>query len=237
MSPSRIIFKREFSAIFQSLSGYIVMVAFLGFTGFFTWFYGRDIFFVGQATLSTFFNIAYWTLFFFIPALTMKTIAEEKKTGTIEMMLTKPMRTSGWIAGKFWAVLALIAVTLACTLPYYITLACIGDIDHRTVLCGYAGLLLMSAAYVSIGIFASSITDNQIIAFLLTLLIGIFFHVLFQIFSYNLHGTGSMIFDYLNMRTHYEDIIRGVIDTKDLIYFVSITLLGLVSAEAAVSRR
>ncbi|MBQ7213309.1 MAG: ABC transporter permease subunit [Bacteroidales bacterium] len=237
MHPVSIIFKRELSAAFHSLSGYIVMVAFLGFTGFFTWFYGRDIFFVGQASLATFFNIAYWTLFFFIPALTMRSIAEEKKTGTIETMLTKPLRASDWIMGKFWALTALIAVTLACTLPYYATLAVIGDIDHRTVLCGYLGLMLMSGAYIGIGIFASSLTDNQIVAFLLTLLIGIFFHVLFQIFSYSLSGWWGGFFDALNMRTHYEAVVRGVVDSRDIIYFVSVALAGLLSAEAAISKR
>lgn len=237
MNPIRIIIKNELSSAFNSLSGYIIMIAFLGFTGFFTWFYGQDIFFVGQASLSTFFHIAYWTLFFMIPALTMKSIAEERKTGTIEMILTKSINESQWIWGKFFSILILIAIILACTLPYYITLSCIGNIDHRTVWCGYLGLLLMSSAYVSIGIFASSVTNNQIVAFLLTLFIGIFFHVVFQIFSYYFHGVWARIFDDLNLMSHYESITRGVIDSKDLIYFLSITLFGVLSAEAVISKR
>lgn len=232
-----IIAKRELRSFFDSLMAYIMLVAFLGFTGFFTWLYGSDIFFMNQASLYTFFNIAYWTLFFFIPALTMRQIAEERKTGTIELLLTKAVNDGQVVAGKFLATLLLIFIALLLTLPYYISISMLGPIDHSAVFCGYLGLLLMSSAYISIGVFTSSVTSNQIIAFLLALFIGIFFHILFRMMGEALPGTAGDIFQYLNLSSHYESITRGVIDSKDIIYFISIVVLGLISAEAILVKR
>ncbi len=232
-----IITKRELQAIFDSLMAYIMIVAFLGFSGFFTWLYGADVFFVGQASMQTFFGIAYWTLFFFIPALTMKLIAEEKKTGTLEILLTKPVTDWQIIWGKFLATLLLIIIALALTLPYYITIWNLGPIDHGAVWTGYLGLILMSSAYISIGIFTSSVTNNQIVAFLLALLIGIFFHIIFGVLAGSLSGFLGSIFNYLSLSTHYESISRGVIDSKDIIYFLSIILLGLIGSEAVLAKR
>ncbi len=232
-----IITKRELNSFFDSLMAYILIVVFLGFSGFFTWIQGSDVFFINQATLQSFFSIAYWTLFFFIPALTMRSIAEEKKTGTIEMILTKPISERQFVFGKFLAILLLIVVALALTLPYYITLAGLGKVDHSAILFGYLGLLLMSAAYISIGIFTSCLTNNQIVAFLLALCIGVFFHILFDVFSYGIPGFLSKAFHYLSMSTHFESISRGVLDSKDLIYFLSIIALGLGSSELFLSKK
>jgi len=232
-----IISTRELKSFFNSLTAYIMLVAFLGFSGFFTWIFGSDIFMVGQASLQAFFGIAYWTLFFFIPALTMGLIAEEIKSGTIEQLLTKPI--SGWqvVTGKFLSTLLLIMIALAFTLPYYITVSKLGPIDHGAVWTGYFGLILMSATYISIGVFASSISNNQIIGFLLALFIGIFFHIIFGILAGSSTGFIGKVLNYLNLQTHFESISRGVIDTKDLIYFLTIIGLGLFSAEAVLSRR
>ena len=232
-----VIAKKELKSFFDSLMAYIMIIVFLGFSGFFTWLYGGDVFFVNQATLQSFFGIAYWTLFFSIPALTMKLIAEEKKTGTIELLLTKPITDWHVVTGKFFATLLLIAITLALTIPYYITISKIGPVDHGAVLSGYLGLLLMSAAYISIGIFASSITNNQIISFLLALLIGLFFHIIFGVLSENFTGFLGEIFNYLSLSSHFESISRGVIDSKDIIYFLSIIFLGLFLSEANLSKR
>lgn len=229
--------KRELSSFFDSLLAYIMIVAFLGFSGFFTWLRGSDIFFVNQASLQTFFGIAYWTLFFFIPALTMRMIAEERKTGTIEMLLTKPLSEWHIVSGKFLATLLLIVIALALTLPYYITVSQLGDIDHGAVWLGYMGLILMSASYISIGIFTSSLTNNQIVAFLLALLIGIFFHIIFNVMAGSVGGTLANIFYFLSMSTHYESISRGVLDSKDILYFCSIILVGLIGSEAVLANR
>lgn len=222
---------------FDSLVAYILLVAFLGFSGFFTWFYGSDIFLTKQASLQAFFQIAYWTLFFFIPALTMRSLAEENKTGTIELLLTKPITNWQVLWGKFSACLLLILIALLCTLPYYITVINLGKVDSGAVFCGYLGLLLMSAAYISIGIFASSITSNQVVAFLIALFIGIFFHFIFGLLGNGLTGAPGEIISYLSMQSHFDGISRGLLDSRDLIYFFSIIFLGLILAEVSLSKR
>ena len=175
MNKIWIIAVRELRTFFDSLTAYVLIIAFLGLSGFFTWLFGSDIFLIGQATLQPFFSVAYWTLFFFTPALTMRMLAEENKTGTIELLLTKAVTDWQVILGKFLACLMLISIALALTLPYYLSVWSLGPIDHGSVWCGYLGLILMSTAYISIGLFTSSITNNQIVAFLLSLFIGAFF--------------------------------------------------------------
>ncbi len=237
MNTVWIIAKRELSSFFDSLVAVIMIVLFLGFTGFFTWISGSDIFLVGQASLRSFFGIAYWTLFFFIPALTMKLIAEEKKTGTIEMLLTKPLTDRQVILGKYLATVILIAIALAFTLPYVITISKIGNLDAGGTLCGYLALMLISASYAAIGIFASSLTNNQIVAFLSALFIGLFFHVIFGVIAGGLKGLTGQIIDNLSMSVHFESLARGVLDTKDIIYFGSVIFLGLFLTEVSLSKR
>lgn len=232
-----IIARRELHSFFDSLMAYIMLVAFLGFSGFFTWLYGSDIFLRNQADLQVFFAIAYWTLFFFIPAITMRMFAEENKTGTIELLLTKAVTDWQVVFGKFLACLVLIGVALVLTLPYYITVWKLGPVDHGSVWAGYLGLLLMSATYISIGLFTSSITNNQIVAFLLAIFIGIFFHIIFDVLAGSFTGAIGNVFSYLSVSTHYESISRGVIDSKDLVYFFSVIFLGLVLSEVKLSRR
>lgn len=238
MKPSWIIAKRELNAYFDSLIAYFIMVLFLAFSGFFTWLTGNsDIFFRKQADLNVFFGVAKWTLFFFIPAITMRQLAEERKSGTIELLLTKAVTNRDVVVGKFLSCLLMVAITLALTLPYYISVATIGDIDHGATLCGYLGLLLLSAAYISIGLFASSITSNQIVAFLLALFIGIFFQFLFEVIADTSTGFIGELFSTLSLSRHFESIARGVVDSKDIIYFASITLLGLFLSEVSISKR
>ena len=228
---------RELQSIFDSLIAYIMIIVFLALSGLFTWLYGSDIFYVNQASLQSFFSIAFWTLFFFIPALTMKQIAEERKSGTIEMLLTKPVSEWQVLWGKFLATLLLIAIALALTIPYYITVWSLGPVDHGAVWTGYLGLLLMSSAYISIGLFASSLTNNQIVAFLMALFIGIFFHLIFGFLASNMSGLVASVFSYLSLSTHYDSITRGVIDSKDIVYFLSIIFMGIISAEAILVKR
>ena len=235
--PVWIIAKRELSAYFDSLVAYILLIAFLAFTGIFTWLSGADIFFRKQADLLVFFSIAFWTLFFFIPALTMRQLAEEKKTGTIELLLTKDVTDLQVILGKFLACLLMVAIALAFTLPYYFTVSKLGPIDHGATISGYLGLLLMSAAYISIGLFASSLTSNQIVAFLLALLIGICFHFLFGFFARGANGAVGNVLDYLSLQNHYDNISRGVIDTRDLVYFGGLIVLGITLSAKIIAKR
>ncbi len=237
MRATWIIARRELHAFFDSLTAYIMLVAFLGFSGFFTWLYGVDVFIRGEADLRVFFGIAYYTLFFFIPALTMKQLAEEKKTGTLEMLVTKAVRERDIIWGKFLACLGLVGIALLFTFPYYLTISQIGDVDHGTVISGYMGLMLMSAAYIGIGLFASSITNNQIVAFLLALVIGIFFHFIFDMLAAATSGTGGRILQYISISNHFESITRGVLDTRDVLYFLTIAVLSSSLAEFKIASR
>jgi len=237
MNTIWILIVKEFRSFFDSLIAYIMLVLFLGISGLFTWLYGTDVFLVGQASLRAFFGIAYWTLFFFIPALTMRLLAEEIRSGTIELLLTRAITDRQVVIGKFLATLLLIVVALAFTLPYVITVGSIGNMDVGAVIGGYLGLLLMSAAYISIGLWASSITRNQIVAYMTALFVGIFFHLLFGMLSTSFSGFIGQLFSDLSMRLHFDSISRGVLDSSDLIYFLSIIVLGLFLSEVSLSRR
>ncbi|HYC86434.1 MAG TPA: ABC transporter permease subunit [Chryseosolibacter sp.] len=229
--------KRELASFFDSLIAYMMLALFLGFSGLFTWLMGNDIFLVGEARLGTFFNVAYWTLFFFIPALTMRLLAEEKKTGTIELLLTKAVTDRQVVVGKFLSTVMLVVIALLFTLPYVLTLSNIGNIDAGEIFCGYLGLTLMSAMYISIGLYASSITSNQIVAFLAALFVGLFFHIIFGALAQQLSGWPSEVFAVLSLSTHFESISRGVLDTRDLVYFLSIIFLGLFLSELSLTKR
>jgi len=236
-NPVWIIAKKELNSFFDSLTAYILLIAFLGFSGFFTWITGSDIFMRKEADLEVFFSVSKWTLFFFIPAITMKMLAEENKSGTIELLLTKAITARQIILGKFLACLLLIGVALLFTVSYYITVSQIGNIDHGATLCGYLGLLLMSAAYIGIGMFASSITNNQIVAFLLALLIGVFFHFIFDMMSYNSGGFVAQLLSGLSVSRHFDSLAQGVLDTKDILFFASLTITGLLLSELFISKR
>ncbi len=232
-----IIAKKELSSFFDSLTAYILLIAFLGFSGFFTWITGSDIFMRKEADLDVFFAVSKWTLFFFIPAITMKMIAEENKSGTIELLLTKAITSRQIVLGKFLACLLLIAITLLFTISYYITVSQLGNMDHGATICGYLGLLLMSAGYIAIGLFASSVTNNQIVAFLLALLIGVFFHFIFDMMAYGSTGFVGQLLSVLSVNKHYDSLSKGVLDTKDIIFFASLTLSGLFLSELFISKR
>jgi len=237
MNATWIIAKRELASFFDSLIAYIMLVLFLGFSGFFTWLLGSDVFYTGQASLESFFNVAYWTLFFFIPALTMRLLAEEKKSGTVELLLTKAVTDRQIVIGKFLSALLLVIIALTFTIPYSLTVAAIGNLDTGQVICGYLGLILMSAMYISIGLYTSSTTTNQIVAFLATMFTGLFFHIIFGMLSQQFSGWVGEVFDYLNVSSHFESISRGVLDSRDLIYFLSITVVGIFLSELSLTKR
>jgi ABC-2 type transport system permease protein len=237
MNAIWIIAKKELTSFFDSLVAYVLLVVFLGLSGFFTWVSGSDVFLRGQVSLEPFFGVAYWTLFFFVPMLTMRMLAEENRTGTIELLQTKSVSDWQIVAGKALACLLLILIALIFTLPYYITLTQLGDVDHGAVLCGYLGLILMSSAYIGIGMFASSVTNNQIVAILVAMFIGVFFLIIFDVISSGTPGIVANVLHYFSMTTHFDSISRGVIDSKDVLYFVLLSLTGLVGAEHVLSKR
>lgn len=237
MGASWIIAKKELASFFDSLVAYVILIIFLAVSGMVTWLWGSDIFYRNQADLQVFFQWAYWTLFFFIPAITMRQIAEEKRSGTIELLLTKDVSIRQIVFGKFLACLLMVAIALLFTLPYYITVSSLGDIDHGATMTGYIGLILMSGVYIAIGLFASALTNNQIVAFLLALAIGFLFHLIFGFMaSADFLGLRSL-FDTLSLQSHFYSITRGVIDSKDLIYFFSLMILGLGATELSLAKR
>lgn len=237
MRESWIIARKELNGFFDSLVAYMLLIAFLGFSGFFTWLWGSDIFYHKQANLSAFFSVALWSLFFFIPAITMRQFAEEKKTGTIELLLTKRITDHQLVLGKYLACLLMVIIALLFTIPYYIAVARLGNIDHGSTISGYLGLILMSSAYIAIGLLASSLTSNQIVAFLMALLIGVVFQFIMGALGSSQPGwLGGLLTD-LSVPEHFESMSRGVIDSKDLIYFASITVLGLAMTRIAISNR
>lgn len=232
-----IITKRELASFFDSLIAYVMIILFLGLSGLFTWLVGTNVFLINQASMQTFFGIAFWSLFFFIPAITMRMIAEENKAGTIELLITKAVTDGQIVWGKFLACLILVLIALACTLPYYVTISQLGNIDDGAVIGGYLALLLLSASYISIGLFASSLTQNQIVAFLLALFIGIFFHLVFGVLGSTFRGILGELFNYLSLGAHFDSMSRGVVDSRDLIYFGSIITLGILLAQVMLSKR
>lgn len=237
MRESWIIAKKELNSFFDSLVAYILLFAFLGFSGFFTWLWGSDIFYHKQASLDIFFNVALWSLFFFIPAITMRQFAEERKTGTIELLLTKKLSDHQLVIGKYLGCLLLVLIALAFTIPYYVSVAGLGNIDHGGTITGYLGLVLMSSAYIAIGLLASSFTSNQIVAFLMALLIGVVFQFILGSLGSSQSGWLGSILTDLSVPVHIESMSRGVIDTKDVIYFLALTFLGLMLTELNISKR
>lgn len=230
--------KREINAFFNSLTAYIILIVFLAVSGFFTWLGGSgDLFFVGQASLDTFFRIAFWTLFFFIPAITMRMIAEERRAGTLELLATKPVTDFQIVIGKWLASWLLVVISLLFTLPYYITVANLGNIDHGATFAGYFALILISGVYTSVGIFASSLTKNQIVALILSLFIGVFFHILFGISASVLPPMLFGAAEFLDLQYHYSTLTRGVITLESVTYMLSLIVIGFVLSTASLKRR
>ncbi len=232
-----LIARKELASFFDSLMAYMILVAFLGVSGFFTWWFGTDVFMRGMADLSAFFNVAYWTLFFFIPAITMRTLADERRSGTLDLLLTKAVSDRQVVGGKFLACLTLIALALICTLPYWITVASLGNVDNGAVACGYLALLFMSAAYIAIGIYASSLTNNQIVAFLIGLVLVAVFHLAFQVMASSFTGVMGETMQQLSTSAHFDSMSRGIIDSRDLLWFFSLVVLGLSLAEMNLAKR
>ena len=229
------IFKKEFRSYFNSPIAYIFITFFLGLS---SWLFFRGFFLNNQAEMRVFFVFMPWIFLFFIPAVTMKLWAEEKKIGTIEILMTLPIRDYEVVLGKFLASFALLLVTVLLSLVTPFSVMYFGDPDGGTIFTGYIGLLLMGAAYLSIGLCASTLTENQIIAFIL----GIFtcFVLLIigeDIVLFNAPDWLFPIFSYLGLGAHYSSILRGVLDSRDIIYYLSLIGFFLYLSTLAVESR
>jgi ABC-2 type transport system permease protein len=227
------ILKRELRTNLGSLTGMVVSLLFLTITGLFLWIFpDSNILDSGYASLQPFFDLAPWTFLFLIPATTMRLFSEEKKNGTLEIILTKPIRDWELILGKYFSVMVLFSFALLPTVFYYLTIVRlglpIGNIDHGAVLGSYLGLIFLGSCFSSIGLFCSSITSNQIIAFLVGGAGCFFFFTGFDSFS-KLPFLSSLdqTIQTMGIRYHYDSISRGVLDTRDLLYFLSVSALFL----------
>lgn len=236
MRKTWIIARKELASFFDSMIAYVLLAVFLGTVGYLTWWNG-GIIGSGQASLSLFFFWAFWLLPILVIALTMGTLAEERKTGTLDLLLTKSVTDWQVVFGKFLGCMLLVIAALACTVPYWITLAGIGPVDHGAVVSGYCSLILMAAAYTAIGIYASSITNEQITAFLIGLFICAFFHLLTLVSAGSHVGLWGVVVNFLSSGAHFDSMSRGVIDSRDLLYFLSLVVLGLALAEVNLAKR
>lgn len=228
------IFKKEVRSFFTSPIGYLIVGSFLLLNGLFLWVFKGEynIFDYGFADMSNFFLLAPWIFIFLVPAITMKSFSEERKMGTLELLLIKPISIWKLVLGKFWGAFLLCVIVVIPTIIFVFAISGLGmtegNYDLGVVLGSYFGLLFLMACYTSIGIFASTLSDNQIIAFLVGILVCFLifngFDAAATLFS---NGETQQTIQSLAAKSHFDSIARGVIDTRDLIYFISLTLLFL----------
>jgi ABC-2 type transport system permease protein len=227
------IYRREIRSYFNSAVAYVVIVVFLAIVG---WYFSNNLFLMNIASMRIVFELVPLVFLFFVPAVTMRLLAEEKKSGTLELLTTKPVRDVEIVLGKFLAAWTLLAATLAPTLIWLVTLMMLGSPDLGPVVAGYLGLMLTGGVYIAIGIFASSLTENQIVAFLIGLVIVLAFFLADKVLLY-VPGFLAPVVEYMGIDYHFSSIARGVIDSRDIVYFGSILGFALLMATASLERR
>ena len=226
------ILKKEFYAFFASPIAYMVIGVFLLMNGLFLWVFDDDfnILNAGFADLNSFFYLAPWILLFLIPAMTMKMFSSEIQTGTMELLQTKPISNWHIVLGKFWASLLLMIIAIAPTFMYIFSISelgkPVGNIDYGSIVGSYLGLLFLSAAYAAIGLFTSTLSKNQIVAFILSVFIVFTLYYGFDALANSFQQTSYTI-QLFGIHEHYKSISRGVIDTRDLVYFFSVIIFFL----------
>jgi len=223
---------REIKSFFGSPIGYLVIAIFLLLNGLFLWVFEGEfnILKSGFADLSPFFTIAPWILIFLIPAVTMRSFSDERKQGTLELLLTKPLSAWQIVNGKFLGAMLLIVIAILPTLIYVKVISMLGmpagNIDMGSTMGSYFGLLFLIASYTAIGVFTSSLSDNQIVSFIASVFLCFVFYFAFESLSTQLEGYGDFV-AYLGMESHFRSMGRGVLDTRDILYFISLSVLFL----------
>jgi ABC-2 type transport system permease protein len=238
------LFTKEIRSFLSSLIGYIVIIVFLLAISLFMWIIKGDsnVLDMGYANIDTLFAIAPWVFLFLIPAITMRSFADEKKSGTIELLLTRPLTDLQIILAKYLAGLMLVLFSLIPTLVYFYSVyklgAPEGNIDTGGTWGSYIGLLFLGSSFVSIGLFASALTDNQIVSFILALAMSFFCYIGFeQISSLEFIGTADTLIANLGINAHYNSLSRGVIDSRDVIYFLSFNTLFMMCTRLVLQSR
>jgi ABC-2 type transport system permease protein len=219
------IFKKEFKTFFLSPIAYVFITVYLIATSFL---YFQSFFIINQADMRQYFDLLPWIFLIFIPVVTMRSWAEEKKAKTLELLLTWPISDLEVVSGKFLAAFAFLFITIMLSISIPITLAFLGKPDMGVILASYAGALLMGAAYLAIGLWVSSLTENQIIAFILGVFITLGMLIVgFPFVTMLLPGFMVPFFNFLGLGNHFESIGRGVIDSRDVIYYLSVIFIFL----------
>ncbi|MDX1778851.1 MAG: ABC transporter permease subunit [Thermodesulfobacteriota bacterium] len=213
------IFQKEFKSYFNSPIAYIFIITFILFS---SWLFFRTFFLIGQAHLRPLFSIFPWLFLILAPSITMRAWAEEKKMGTIEVLMTLPLKDYEVVVGKFLASFFFMITTVVLTFPLAVTVYSLGNPDTGSIIGGYIGAILMGGAYLAIGLFCSSLTKNQIVAFIISTVSCFILLIIGEdIVLMSAPDTVAPLFSYLGLGTHFESISRGVIDSRDLIYYFS----------------
>lgn len=238
------IFKKEIGTYFGTMGAYIIASIFTIICTLFLWFFDNNfnIFNTGLASLNNFFVLSPWVLLFLIPALTMKSIAEEEENNTLIWLFSQPISIFSVVLGKYFAILTLVLFSLLGTIVYVYSIYMIslptGNIDLGMVLSGYIGLIFLSMTFISVGIFASSLVKNQVLAFILGVFLSFFCFFGFEnLASYNLLGNFDYILQKIGFYQHYISFTKGIIDTRDLGYFLFITFLFLTISIKFIKRK
>lgn len=237
----RALYFKEIRSFLSSIIGYIFIFIFLISSGLFHWIISQNSNLLEgtEANLIPFFNLSPILFFILVPAITMRSIAEERRTGTIELLFTRPISDIKILLAKYFAGVTLLVIALIPTVIYYISMYALSlnpeTFDHGATFTSYIGLILLGATFVAIGIFASSLTSSQIVAFIVAMFLSWLFYDGFGMLgSYNLMGSFDSILQYFGMVQHYDSIRRGVIDTSDLVYFFSVIILFIYAALTVV---
>ncbi|MDD3638018.1 MAG: gliding motility-associated ABC transporter permease subunit GldF [Bacteroidales bacterium] len=242
--PMIALYRKEISSFLSSLIGYLVIAVFLLITGLFLWVFPNEfnILDFGYANLDGLFILAPFVFLFLVPAVTMRSFADEKRSGTIELLLTKPISDFQLIMAKYLASLTLVAFALLPTLLYYFTVYKLGlppgNLDAGGIWGSYIGLFFLAAAFVAIGMFSSVLTDNQLVAFILAVFVSGFMYLGFEmIYSLSLFGPVDLFIRNLGIASHYSSISRGVVDSRDVLYFLSVIALFLSFTKLSLASR
>lgn len=238
------VLKKEINLFFASPIGYLVIGLFLVVNGLFLWVFKGEynILDSGFASLEPFFTLAPWIFLFLIPAITMKSFSEEIRQGTLELLLTKPLSTIQLVLGKYFGALTLILLALLPTLLYVVAIYYLGSIegnlDSGVITGSYFGLIFLGACYAAIGIFASILSPNQIVSFILAIFLCFIAYFAFEaLANLNIFGTGAFGLEDLGLNAHYESISRGIIDTRDIIYFLSFIFFFLALTNLSLTNK
>lgn len=235
---------KEFRSFFSSLTGYLILSVYLIATGLFVWVFpgSSNPLDSGYANLDVLFEMSPWIYLFLIPAVSMRLFADEKKQGTMELVYTRPLKESDIVLAKYLAALLVISVTLVFCLIYYVSVyqlgSPVGSIDSGAFWGSFIGLFLLAAVYISIGVFSSSLTENQIVAFLLSLILCFLFYAGFDYLAgLNVFQNIQSDIYSLGIKEHYKSISRGVVDSRDLVYFIGVIIAFLLITRTILKSR